>query len=341
MVDHVFTILFAKLDFLILAVLISLPWNSALALLVACHGVLLDTGLPVLLVLGCAHRMGGFWVDSVFCCVLLLLDKFGFGSWFMVLVALVSWRPVAIAYAMLMLSLGIRVGERHIWAVGLAIGLASDGSADAARVAAPITALLLLGALWGRLKHHASLGRFCVSSLMAVSGTVLVGGGPVAVASWMKAKLAALYLEAALLGFLGLSGVGLAVVTLGVGTQTKSRDRKWFHVIMTWVIGVPLVVFGNTSRTTESLALGGCLAVCVLLAVELFRLYSGANVAAQSLNGWYKNWLDEKEHEEEMAFSHIYLVLGCTIPFALAHFAKLSSIGVAAKLAGIVSVGVG
>lgn len=335
--------LFRKLDFVVFGLLVSLPWSAFLAVLAGCHGWL-DSGLPVLLALGCVRALHGPWLDAQFCCALLLLEKMGFGSRFVVLVALVSVRPVPVVYALLMLVLDVRVGERHLLAIGLSVGVVA-AEMEALRVVAPILALLLLDGAWRALRSwdvQPSIARFSLSCVIVVCCTIAGIGGPRAVAGWIVSTLSRLYLEAALLGVLGALGVTVSALSLAVrADSSRSRDRKWFHVIMTGLIAAPLVVFGDTDQTTESIALGGAFAVCALLAVELFRVHSGNHFVARQLNEWYESWLDEKESKHKIALSHIYLVLGCALPFALVHFCKDELSSLAAKLSGVVAVGVG
>ena len=76
---------------------------------VLAHGVLFDTGLPVVLVLGCVHALEGGVEDAMLCSVLLLLERIRLGSHLSLLLACLSALPVAIVYA-------FSSGCRAIWA---------------------------------------------------------------------------------------------------------------------------------------------------------------------------------------------------------------------------------
>jgi len=240
------------------------------------------------------------------------------------------------------------LGEQHVISAGLSIGLVSSREASLFRVAMPVAALLVLLAFWSLVKAHRpemlSVPRFLASVVLAVVATVAGSGGVAATAAWAASKLVALRAEAALLAGLGLTSVLAGALAPVAGEEaSKSRARKWFHALMTGLLAGPLLVFGPSARSDESIALGAALGVCCLLAAEAFRNFSGSSSkAAQRLNAWYEEWLDEKERGSgAVAFSHVYLVVGCALPFGLLHFAAVEQRHLAARLAGVIAVGIG
>ncbi len=332
------------MDFVVSVACVTLPWDFGVWFVLLVHGVLFGTGLPVVLTVGCTYILHGPLNDIVFCCGLLLLENVGL-SLATVLFAVASGRLLVVLYAVLVVLLPQgSLGERHILAVGLAIGLVQPAQSDAFRCVAPVAALLLLGMFWRRIsEQNRSMGRFVFSLLAIIIATVLLCGGPIAMVEWGLNKSASLRLEACLLAVVTAVSV-TASSFIPLVRESKARDRKWFHLVMIVLIVVPFVMFEDDVRTTESLALGSLFAVCVLLLVELFRVFSGPNNAlAKCLNDWFEAWIDEKEQDQELALSHVYLVLGCCAPLLLLHFCGGKQVANAksARFAGVVAVGIG
>ena len=348
----VWELLYSKLDFLAALVAVSVPgWNALTCSVVMAHAVLCDTGLVVLLSLGSAYALRCNEQDTLTCCVLLLLQNVGViqrENLFCVArlvsftLAFLSGRKVPLVYLFMSGLLPGGSGERHIVALGLATALLAE-SAESVSVATPIAVLLLLAAIWKRTNdpNQRSATRLVASLVIAVMLTVMLCGGPLEMMDWALAKAVKLRREALLLGAIGGASVAFAALVLAARESSKSSDRKWFHVFMTVLVVAVLVVFGDVPQSTESISLGAALAVCILIVVETFRVFSGSNGVADLLNAWFESWLDEKEQKNNVAMSHIYLVVGCALPFAMLHLTQTTESFLGARLAGVISVGVG
>ncbi len=314
-----------------------LPWSdpvfAALVGLLAWRG----QGLPVIALLACVADLAPSLLGDVCAWGALLLLAIH-GLWWAAALAAFLLGPAAGGYLLWLRLMPDRSwGERHVLAALLALAL---GCREALPVAVPVAALLSLGgALQRRWLGRPSPGGFALGLGTAVAATVWLCGGAVPMSAWLIAKATLLWREA--LALLCLLALGAALLAGGrLRGSSHAADRKVFHAAIVAICAVPFAVSRRAERVDESLALGGMLGVCALLAVELFRVHSGKNGLARRLNAWFEPWIDEKDRGQPVATTHLHLVLGCVAPFATAHFAGLGP-GGAARFAGVVAVGVG
>jgi dolichol kinase len=211
--------------------------------------------------------------------------------------------------------------ERHLVALLLALGVWQPPSSDVFHVVLPLISLLGLLQSLKRLKKK-SWQRFGIGFGVALLPSLYFDPY---IGWWVFVKLSHLYrdaLVAALISFVGL----IIIVLLQTNPHvSKAIQRKSFHIII-----VSLVWW----LPAESILLGSSLGICLLLTCEIFRNFSGSNPLAKGLNDWFELWIDEKDQNQSIVLTHIYLIAGCIMPVFFSAKCPV-------KLAGIATTGVG
>lgn len=254
---------------------------------------------------------------------------------------------IACLYVVLLLALptDAEPSEHHVVSLSLSAAVASESVWFFPAV--PVVVLLAWNR-WLQRRRAVSLIRFAAELLLCVAASVLLTG-PVATAAWIRRCLLRLMGPAAVVLGVALAGVG-GVAALGLRPGTPAA-RKAFHVVVVAVCAAPFLLTGGGERAREAVALGGFAGVCVLLLLELVRHHVTGNRAVAALNAWYEGWIDAKvaaallppilankfvqDRGKQVATTHLYLVGGCMLPFAV------EEAGVLGQWGGVLAVGLG